>query len=98
VAADRRLRFGALGPDDTPDSFFSADVAISTKEVYGARAESGELRHDRVVIITLRDLAVRDVLRRANTAGGVREVRIEGLARKALGGDGLSLTVELFAV
>src|SRR5204863_5631408 len=81
VAADHGLGLLRFGPNHGVQAFAPfADVGVATKEIHRARPESEELRHPGVVVIVLGEMAVSATLCRADTAGGVREMRIEGLA------------------
>ena len=99
MTADRGLRFVRFGPDDAVQSFLAlADVGVAAEEIHRAGAEAEQLRHPRVVVVVLREMAVGAILRRADAARGVREMRIERLAAVAFGADGLLLRVNPFAI
>ena len=99
VAADRRLRLIRFGPDDAVKSFVPfAHVSVASEEVHRAGAEPEELRHPGVVVVVLREMAVGAILRRPDTAGGVREMGIEGLPAVTFRGEGLRLGVNPFPI
>ncbi len=75
-----------------------ADVGVAPEEIHRAGAEAEQLRHPGVVVVSLGEMAIGAILRRPDAAGGVREMRVEGLAAVAFGGDGLRLRVDPFAV
>ena len=99
MTADRRLRFVRFGPDHGVKSFAAfADVSVAPKEIHRAGAESEQLRHPRIVVVCLREMAVGAVLRCADAAGRVREMRIERLAAVTFGGNCLLLRINPFAI
>ena len=99
MTADRGLRFVRFGPDDGVQSFASfADIGVASEEIHRAGAEAEQLRHPGVVVVVLREMAVGAILRRADAAGGVREMRIERLAAVAFRGNGLLLRINPFAI
>ena len=75
-----------------------ADVGVATEEIHRAGAEAEQLRHPRVVVVLLRQMAVGAILGRADAAGRVREMRIERLAAVTFGGKCLLLRVNPFAI
>ena len=99
MTADHRLRFVRFGPDHGVKSFAAfADIGVATEEIHRAGAEAEQLRHPRVVVVVLREMAVGAILGRADAAGGVREMRIEGLAAVAFGRKRLLLRINPFAI
>ena len=99
VAADHRLRLRPFRPDDTAQPvMIRADIREAPEEIHRPGAEAQQLGHDRVVVVVFRNVAIGAVLRGADPAGGVGEMRIESLPRIALCGDGLLLGVEPLAV
>ena len=99
MTADGRLRLVGFRPDHGVESVASfADVGVAAEEIHRAGAEAEQLRHPGVVIVGLREMAVGAILRRADAAGGVREMRVERLAAVAFRGNGLLLRVNPFAV
>ncbi len=99
VAAEGGLGLVALGPDDGVEAVVAGgDVGVAAEEVDRAGAEAEELGHPGVVVVLLGEVAVGAVLGRADGGRGVGEVGVEGLARVALGGDGLLLGIDPLAV
>src|SRR2546425_556432 len=95
MTANGGLRLFLLSPNRAVQSFLAtADIDISPEKVDRPGAEAKQLRHDRVVVVVLRDVAVGAIFRRAHAAGGVREMRIEGLAAITLGRDSLLLGID----
>ena len=95
----RGLRFVPLRPDHgVKPALALADVSVAAEEIHRARAEAEQLRHPRVVVVLLGNVAIGAVLRRADAAGRVRKMRIECLAAVTFGADGLLLRINPFAV
>ena len=84
VTSDHGLRFIRLGPNHGVQTFFAfADVGVAAKKIHRAGAEPEELRHPRVVVIVLRQMAVGAILGRADAARRVWKMRIECLTAVA---------------
>src|SRR5437868_13411693 len=98
VAAIDRGRFFVLGNGYSIEALFAGRyVDVSSHEVEEIRSLNQDLRHPRVVIFFLRDVTVGTFFRFFR-ADGMRHIRAEGLATKALGGDGLLLVVKPVAL
>ena len=99
MTAERGLRFVLFRPNDgieTAPAF--GHIGVAPEEIHRARAEAEQLRQPCIVVVALRDVAIRTIFRRADAARGVREMRIERLAAIALGADGLLLRINPLAV
>src|SRR4051812_27007889 len=99
MTADRRLRLVRLRPDHRVESVLAfTDIRVTSEEIHGPGSEAEELRHPGVVVVVLREMTVGAILRCADAAGGVREVRVERLAAIALRRESLRLRVNPFAI
>ena len=88
MTADGRLRLVRFGPNDGVEpSLPFADVGVTPEEIHRAGAETEQLRHPGVVVVVLREMAVGAILRCADAARGVREMRVERLAAVAFRGN-----------
>ncbi len=87
MAADGRLRFVRFRPDDgVKPSLPFADVSVAAEEIHRAGAEAEQLTPSRRCCRSFferwQSVAI---FRRADAAGGVREMRVEGLAAVTFG-------------
>src|SRR5690349_2431529 len=99
MTSKRGLRFILLGPNDSFESVLAlADVSVATEEIYRARAETQQRCEPRVVVIVFRDVAVGAILRRADAAGRVRQMRIVSLTAVTFRADSLLLRIDPFAI
>src|SRR6185312_4420754 len=81
MASNGRLRFVRFCPDDGLKSFPALPhIGVATEEIYRAGSKAQQLRHDGIVVVLLRNVAIRAVFGGAHAAGGVRKMRIECLA------------------
>src|SRR5688572_1948978 len=86
VTADGGLRFVLLGPGNSVESTFTGtDISVAAEKVDRAGTETEQLRHDCIVVVGLGDVTIGATFCCANTAGGVREVRVERLAAVTFG-------------
>ena len=97
VGADHRLRLVPFGDPGRLEAALHAGPGVQADEVHEVRPVQQQLRHDRIVVVRLADVAVGAGLR-LGPADGVREVRREGLAREAGGGDRRLLDVDPLAI
>src|SRR5438477_224960 len=92
MTSNDRLRFVRLGPDNGVQTLPTlAHIGIAPEEINCPGPETEQLRHPGVVIIRFRQMAVGAILCRSDTAGGVREMRIERLSAVPFGGKRLLL-------
>ena len=99
MAADHSLRLLLFCPDDSVKAFAPfAHIRVTAEEIHRPGAEAEELRHPGVVVVRLREMAIGAILRRAHTARGVREMRIESLPAVAFGRNRLRLRVNPLAI
>ena len=98
-AADDGLRLITFGDDDRFESVFSrANPAVAAHEVEVVRPVHEQLRHQRVVVFVVREMAVGTLFRTVFAANRVRDVGRERDAAHAVGGDRLLLDVDRLAV
>ena len=97
VAADHRLRLVPFGHLHRADALLGAHPGVQADEVDEVGSLQQQLRHDGVVVVGFRQVAVGAGLG-FGLALGVRVVRREGLAGEAAGGDRCLLHVDALAV
>ena len=97
VGADHRLRLVIFGDARGLEPAFEAGPCVEADEVDVVGAEQQQLRHDRVVVVLGRQVAIGAGLG-LGLAHGVREVRREGLAGEADRADRRLLHIDAFAV
>jgi hypothetical protein len=97
IAADHRLRLVPFGDPYRLDVALLADPSIVADEIYEIRAEQQQLRHDRIIVVLLGDVAIGAGLG-LGAPLGMRVVGREGLARKSGGRNRRLLHVDVFAV
>ena len=97
VGTDHCLRFIPLGHLHPGDVFLTTHPGVVTHQVDETGAVHQQLRHDRVVVVVLRQVAVLAVLG-LGLAHSVGEMRVEGLRTVATGRDRRLLDVDLLAV
>ena len=95
----RGLRLFRFRPDDgVKPALALADVGVAAKEIHRAGAEAEQRRNPGVVVIRLGEMAVLAIFCRAHAAGGVRQMRIVGLAAETVGADRLLLRIDPLAI
>ncbi len=86
MAANGGLGLILFGPYHCVKTIFArTDIGIAPKEIHGAGAETEQLRHNGVVVIVFGEMAIGACFGCADTASGMREMRIKGLAAVAFG-------------
>ena len=97
IAADHRLRLVPFGDPYALDIGRLADPGVVADEVDEVGPLQQQLRHDRVVVVGFRDMAVGAGLG-LGAPLGMRVMRREGLARIARRRDRRLLHIDAFAV
>src|SRR3546814_10573130 len=82
VAADHRLRLVPFGDAGRLEAVLHSRPDVESDEIDEIGAEQQQLRHDRIIVVGGRQVAVAALLG-FGPPYGMREVRREGLARKA---------------
>ena len=97
--ADDGLGFGLLGDNGGMQAVLStSNPAVFSDKVHVVGAVHEQLGHDGIVVIILREMAIRAHFCFAFGAHGVRNVRAEGDSTQSIRGDGLLLNVDRFPV
>ena len=97
VGADHRLRLVPFGDPRRLEAALEPDPGVQPDEVHEIGAVQQQLRHDRIVVVGLAQMAVGAGLG-LGAPHRVREMRREGLGREARGGDRRLLDVDPLAV